>query len=220
MICRMETERKSLTRPITHWIGDGGGWLLRRVVGALAATGLTPNMFTFLGLFVNSVSAALFAMGRFREAAAILFLAGFLDMVDGQVARRVGRVTAFGAFLDSTLDRYSDIALYLGLVVYYTLIGRPFYMALAAVAMASSFMVSYSRARAESLIASCKVGFMERPERLVLLLIGGTFNRMAQVLWVIATISTITVVHRVVYTWQQLRAGRALEVPSSPEVIS
>lgn len=220
MICRMEAERKSLTRPITHWIGDGGSWLLRRVVGALAATGLTPNMFTFLGLFVNSVSAALFAMGRFREAAAILFLAGFLDMVDGQVARRVGRVTAFGAFLDSTLDRYSDIALYLGLVVYYTLIGRPFYMALAAVAMASSFMVSYSRARAESLIPSCKVGFMERPERLVLLLLGGTFNRMAQVLWVIATISTITVVHRVVYTWQQLRIDRDLAVPEGPEVIS
>lgn len=216
----METERNSLTRPITHWIGDGGSWLLRRVVGALAATGLTPNMFTFLGLFVNSVSAALFAMGRFREAAAILFLAGFLDMVDGQVARRVGRVTAFGAFLDSTLDRYSDIALYLGLVVYYTLVGRPFYMALAAVAMASSFMVSYSRARAESLIPSCKVGFMERPERLVLLLIGGAFNRMAQVLWVIATISTITVVHRVVYTWQQLRADRDLAVPGGPEVIS
>lgn len=216
----METDPKPLSRPVTHWIGAGGGWLLRRVVGALAATGLTPNMFTFLGLFVNSVSAALFAMGRFREAAAILFLAGFLDMVDGQVARRVGRVTAFGAFLDSTLDRYSDIALYLGLVVYYTLIGRPFYMALAAVAMASSFMVSYSRARAESLIPSCKVGFMERPERLVLLLIGGTFNRMAQVLWVIATISTITVVHRVVYTWQQLRADRDLAVPGGPEVIS
>jgi CDP-diacylglycerol--glycerol-3-phosphate 3-phosphatidyltransferase len=126
------------------------------------------------------------------------------------VARRVGRVTAFGAFLDSTLDRYSDLALYMGLVVYYTLIGRSFYMALAAVAMASSFMVSYSRARAESLIPLCKVGFMERPERLVLLIIGGVFNRMAQVLWVIATISTITVIHRVAYTWQELRAGRTL----------
>jgi CDP-diacylglycerol--glycerol-3-phosphate 3-phosphatidyltransferase len=119
-------------------------------------------------------------------------------------------VTAFGAFLDSTLDRYSDLALYMGLVVHYTLIGRPFYMTLAAVAMASSFMVSYSRARAESLIPSCKVGFMERPERLVLLILGGAFTRMAPVLWVIATISTLTVVHRVVYTWQELRAGRTL----------
>jgi phosphatidylglycerophosphate synthase len=153
----------------------------------------------------------------FRQAAAALFLAGFLDMADGQVARRVGRVTAFGAFLDSTLDRYSDLALYMGLVVYYTLIGRTFYMVLAAVAMASSFMVSYSRARAESVIHSCKVGFLERPERLVLLIIGGAFNRMAQVLWVIALISTITVIHRVVYTWQELRAGRTLPAAESPQ---
>ena len=199
-----------MRRPITHWIGEGGGWLLRHVVSGLAATGLTPNTFTFLGLFVNSVGAALFALGRFRDAAIVLFIAGFLDMADGQVARRVGRVTAVGAFLDSTLDRYSDLALYMGLVVYYTWIGRPFYMALAAVAMASSFMVSYARARAESLIPSCKVGFMERPERLVLLILGGAFNRMAQVLWVIATISTLTVVHRVVYTWRELREGHAL----------
>lgn len=214
----MENDRKSWTRPITHWIGEGGSWLLRHVVSGLAATGLTPNMFTFLGLAVNSWAAALFAMGRFRGAAAVLFLAGFLDMADGQVARRVGRVTAFGAFLDSTLDRYSDLGLYMGLVVYYTLIGRSFYMVLAAVAMASSFMVSYSRARAESLIPSCKVGFMERPERLVLLILGGAFNRMAQVLWVIATISTITVIHRVVYTWQELRAGRALPEASPSDL--
>src|ERR1700735_5512017 len=206
----MESDPQQRNKPITYWIGEGGGWLLRHVVRALAATGLTPNMFTFLGLAVNSWAAALFAMGRFRQAAAVLFLAAFLDMADGQVARRLGRVTAFGAFLDSTLDRYADLALYLGLVVHYTLVGRSCYMALAAVAMASSFMVSYSRARAESLIPSCKVGFMERPERLVLLIMGGVFNRMAQVLWVIATISTITVIHRVVYTWQELRAGRSL----------
>jgi CDP-diacylglycerol--glycerol-3-phosphate 3-phosphatidyltransferase len=205
-----DDRRGTATYPITHWIGEGAGWLLKHVVSGLAWTGLTPNMFTFLGLAVNAWAAAWFAMGRFRGAAAILFLAAFLDMADGQVARRVGRVTAFGAFLDSTLDRYSDLALYMGLVVYYTLIGRTFYMALAAIAMASSFMVSYSRARAESLIPSCKVGFMERPERLVLLIMGGAFVRMAPVLWVIATISTITVVHRVVYTWQELRAGRAL----------
>jgi len=215
----MENNRKASSRPVTYWIGEGGGWLLHHVVSGLAATGLTPNMFTFLGLAVNSWAAALFAMGRFRGAAAVLFLAAFLDMADGQVARRVGRVTAFGAFLDSTLDRYSDLALYMGLVVYYTLIGRPFYMALAAVAMASSFMVSYSRARAESLIPLCKVGFMERPERLVLLILGGVFARMAPVLWVIATISTITVVHRVVYTWQELRAGRSLPEANASQML-
>jgi CDP-diacylglycerol--glycerol-3-phosphate 3-phosphatidyltransferase len=213
----MESDLKDLRRPLTYWIGEGAGWLLQHVVTGLAATGLTPNMFTILGMGVNSAAAALFAMGLFRQAAAVLFLAAFLDMADGQVARRVGQVTAFGGFLDSTLDRYSDLALYMGLVVHYTLIGRTFYMSLAAVAMASSFMVSYSRARAESLIPSCKVGFMERPERLVLLLIGGTFARMAPALWVIATISTITVIHRVVYTWQELRAGRSLPDASVPQ---
>jgi CDP-diacylglycerol--glycerol-3-phosphate 3-phosphatidyltransferase len=213
----MQNSEKPLNRPVTYWIGEGAGWLLRHVVSGLAATGVTPNMFTFLGLAVNSWAAALFAYGRFRNAATALFFAAFLDMADGQVARRVGRVTAFGAFLDSTLDRYSDLGLYMGLVVYYTLAGRAFYMTLAAVAMASSFMVSYSRARAESLIPSCKVGFMERPERLVLLILGGLFTRMAQALWVIAAISTITVIHRVVYTWQELRAGRSLPDASVPQ---
>src|SRR5215469_5734282 len=212
---KMPHTEKPLNRPVTYWIGEGAGWLLRHVVSGLAATGMTPNMFTIFGLAVNSWAAALFAYGRFRAAAAVLFLAAFLDMADGQVARRIGRVTAFGAFLDSTLDRYSDLALYMGFVVHYTLIQRFFYVALAAVAMASSFMVSYSRARAESLIPSCKVGFMERPERLVLLIIGGAFAKMAPVLWVIAVISTLTVVHRVVYTRQELRAGRGL---SEPEV--
>jgi len=200
----MANDRADLKRPITSWIGEGAGWLLRHVVTGLAATGITPNMFTFFALGVNSCAAALFAMGQFRSAAAALFLAAFLDMADGQVARRSGQVTAFGAF------RYSDLGLYMGLVVYYTLIGRNFYMVLAAIAMASSFMVSYSRARAESLIPLCKVGFMERPERLVLLILGGLSSRMAPALWVIATISTLTVIHRVVYTWHELRAGRSL----------
>jgi CDP-diacylglycerol--glycerol-3-phosphate 3-phosphatidyltransferase len=208
--------RETNHHPITYWIGEGGGWLLKHVVSGLAATGITTNMFTFFALAVNGWASALFAMGRFRESAAVLFFAGFLDMADGQVARRVGRVTAFGAFLDSTLDRYSDLALYMGLVVYYTLIGRAFYMTLAAVAMASSFMVSYSRARAESLIPSCKVGFMERPERLVLLILGGAFRRMAPVLWVIAFISTLTVIHRVIYTWHELRSGRGLPPIAAP----
>jgi CDP-diacylglycerol--glycerol-3-phosphate 3-phosphatidyltransferase len=140
----------------------------------------------------------------------MMILSGFLDMADGEVARRQGRVTIFGAFLDSVLDRYSDMILYMGLIVYYVTIGRFFYGVLAAVAMAGSVMVSYTRARAECLIPACKVGFMERPERMVLLIIGGLFNRVAPVLWVIAVLSTITVIHRVVYTWQETKAGRVL----------
>ena len=194
----------------TRAIGTGSRWLLDKIVGALAATGINPNVLTFLGLVVNFWAAVLFATGRFRLAAAVIFFAGFLDMLDGQVARRRNRVTAFGAFYDSTLDRYSDMALYMGLLVYYAVIGRTAYVVLAAVATAGSVMVSYARARAESLIPTCKVGFMERPERLVLLILGGAFNRMAPALWVIAVVSTITVIHRIVYTWQETRAGRTL----------
>jgi CDP-diacylglycerol--glycerol-3-phosphate 3-phosphatidyltransferase len=84
------------------------------------------------------------------------------------------------------------------------------YVILAAAATAGSVMVSYARARAESLIPACKVGFMERPERVVLLILGGAFDRMAPALWVIAVVSTLTVIHRIVYTWQETKAGRTL----------
>jgi CDP-diacylglycerol--glycerol-3-phosphate 3-phosphatidyltransferase len=140
----------------------------------------------------------------------VIFFAAFLDMLDGQVARREKRVTAFGAFFDSTLDRYSDMALYMGLLVYYAVAERTSYVILSAVATAGSVMVSYSRARAESLIPLCKVGFMERPERMVLLILGGLFNRMAPALWVIAVVATITVIHRIAFTWHETKAGRTL----------
>jgi len=156
----------------TRKIGEGGRWLLEKIVDAVASTGINPNLLTFFGLLVNGWAAVLFAMGKFRSGAMVIFFAAFLDMLDGQVARREKRVTAFGAFFDSTLDRYSDMALYMGLLVYYAEAGRSFYVILAAVATAGSVMVSYSRARAESLIPLCKVGFMERPERMVLLILG------------------------------------------------
>src|ERR1700740_3764841 len=191
-------------------IGTGSKWLLDRIVGAIAATGINPNLLTFLGLVVNFGAAASFAVGNFRTGAIIIFIAGFLDMLDGQVARRQKRVTAFGAFYDSTLDRYSDMALYMGLLVYYAVNGRTSYVVLSAVATAGSVMVSYSRARAESLIPLCKVGFMERPERMVLLILGGLFNRMAPALWVIAEVAALTVIHRILFTWHETKAGRTL----------
>jgi phosphatidylglycerophosphate synthase len=194
----------------TRWIGEGARWLLVRIVDLVAATGINPNTLTLLGLIVNFAAAVFFARGEFRVGALIIFFAAFLDMLDGQVARREQRVTAFGAFFDSTLDRYADMALYMGLLVFYAVNGRSSYVVLAAVATAGSVMVSYSRARAESLIPSCKVGFMERPERLVLLIMGGLFYRMAPALWVISVVSTLTVIHRIVFTWQETKAGRTL----------
>src|SRR5271165_2622005 len=172
----------------TRKIGEGGRWLLEKIVHAVASTGINPNLLTFFGLLVNGWAAVFFALGKFRSAAMIIFFAAFLDMLDGQVARRENRVTAFGAFFDSTLDRYSDMALYMGLLVYYAEAGRASYVILAAVATAGSVMVSYSRARAESLIPLCKVGFMERPERMAFLILGALLNRMAPALWVIAVL--------------------------------
>jgi CDP-diacylglycerol--glycerol-3-phosphate 3-phosphatidyltransferase len=198
------------TDMITRKIGEGGRWLLEKIVDLVASTGINPNLLTFFGLLVNCWAAYLFAIGKFRSAAMVIFFAAFLDMLDGQVARREKRVTAFGAFFDSTLDRYSDMALYMGLLVYYAVAERTSYVILSAVATAGSVMVSYSRARAESLIPLCKVGFMERPERMVLLILGGLFNRMAPALWVIAIVATLTVIHRILYTWQETKAGRTL----------
>ena len=121
------------------------------------------------------------------------------------MARETNRVTRFGGFFDSVLDRYSDLALLVGLLVWYGSINRPFYVVLTAIVMTGSVMVSYTRARAENSIPACKVGFMERPERVVLLIIGALFDRMAPVLWVIAFLANLTVVHRMIFTWQEAK---------------
>ena len=197
----------------TWLIGAGCQWLLVRIVRALSLSRIHPNALTSLGLVLNIVAAVLFGQGRFFAAGLVVVGAGVFDMVDGRVARVTNRVTPFGAFFDSVIDRYSDMALYMGLLVHYARAERFFYVVLVAVVMAGSVMVSYSRARAESLIASCKVGFLERPERVVLIIIGALWNRMAAVLWIIAVLSNITVVHRIVYTWQHARSDASSPTP-------
>jgi phosphatidylglycerophosphate synthase len=113
-------------------------------------------------------------------------------------------VSRFGAFWDSTLDRFSDIALFLGLIYLYADLRRTDYVMVAALAMMFSIMTSYARARAESLIEKCKVGFMERPERIVLFWIGALMDRMAAVLWVILILAIVAVANRVHYTYLAL----------------
>ena len=189
----------------TRAIGVGSNKIIRLIVRGLALSKIHPNVLTFLGLVINMAAAALLAVGRFRLAGAVIIGAGLFDMVDGRVARETNRVTRFGGFFDSVLDRYSDLALLVGLLVWYGSINRPFYVVLTAIAMTGSVMVSYTRARAENTIPTCKVGFMERPERVVLVIIGALFLRMAQVLWVIAVLSNLTVVHRMIFTWQETK---------------
>src|SRR2546428_4974753 len=160
----------------TGAIGSGSKWLLDRIVGVIAATGINPNVLTFLGLVVNFGGAAFFAVGRFFTGALIIFFAGFLDMLDGQVARRQNRVTAFGAFYDSTLDRYADMALYMGLLVDYSVSGRTPYVVLAAVATAGSRMGWSARARGEILLPFCKARSLGRPQRHAFLLTCGVVH--------------------------------------------
>lgn len=192
---------------LTRAIGAGAQFIMDRIVRALSLTKISPNMLTGIGLVINSVAAVLLGQGHFFSAGLVVVGAGIFDMVDGRVARVTNTVTPFGAFFDSVIDRYSDMALYIGLLVYYARGERFFYVVLVAVVMAGSVMISYVRARAESLIPSCKVGFLERPERLVLIIIGALWNRMAPVLWIIAVLSNITVIHRIIYTWRSTQSG-------------
>jgi CDP-diacylglycerol--glycerol-3-phosphate 3-phosphatidyltransferase len=187
----------------TRAIGVVFGTIINRIVRWLALAKIHPNVLTFLGLVINIWAAWLFAQGSFRWAGVVVGLAGLFDMVDGRVARATQQVTRFGGFFDSVIDRYSDLALYMGLLVYYASINRFFYIVLTAVVMTGSVMVSYSRARAENVIPKCKVGFLERPERIVLIILGALFDRMAATLWVIAVLSNLTVVHRMIYTWRE-----------------
>jgi CDP-diacylglycerol--glycerol-3-phosphate 3-phosphatidyltransferase len=143
-------------------------------------------------------------------------------MLDGEVARVNRSETRFGAFYDSVIDRYSDIILLQGLMVWYARQQRLEYVVLVGVVFMGAVMTSYSRARAESLIPTCKVGFMERPERIVLLIIGGLFNRMEAVLWVLAVLGNWTVISRIYYTWRELPKPGKIErsLPHSQELES
>src|SRR5580658_8810039 len=190
---------------VTRGIGLFFGRIIQAIVNALALSRVHPNVLTFIGLLINIWAAFLFGYGRFLWAGIVVIGAGLFDMVDGRVARETNRVTRFGGFFDSVLDRYSNLALLVGLLVYYASINRFFYVVLTAIVMTGTVLISYTRARAENTIPKCKVGFLERPERVVLIIIGALANRMAPVLWVIAVLSNITVISRIIYTWEETR---------------
>ena len=200
------------------------------LVRALLASGINADHLTAFGFALSLASAFEFATGRFRYAAAFATAAGLCDILDGEVARRSGKVTRFGAFLDSTLDRISEAALFVGLAWYYTaqladMAENPSRVLanlkhglepvtflviaiMAVLALVGSFMVSYTRARAEGLGLECKVGWFERPERLVLLIVAGYFGLGPVIPGALITLvffSFATAIQRMVHVWKITR---------------
>src|SRR6267142_3954853 len=200
---------------VTGLIGKVCMWPLRAIIDACVALGIHPNTLTLVGVLINVVAACALGVDRFLLDGVIMIVANIFDFIDGKVAQETNTVSRFGAFWDSTLDRFSDISLFLGLIYLYASMRRTDYVMVASLAMMFSIMTSYARARAESLIDKCKVGFMERPERIVLFMIGAFTNRMGAVLWVILILSIFTVADRIYYTYLVLN-GKPIPRGSNP----
>jgi CDP-diacylglycerol--glycerol-3-phosphate 3-phosphatidyltransferase len=193
--------------------------IINAMVRALASAGVRPNILTTIGVSINGLCGVLFGFGQFFWAGIVLIIANLFDMLDGNVARQTGNVTRYGGFLDSSLDRLSDMFAFVGIMMFYA--GNSpqhsiLNVFLAAVGMMMSVMISYTTARSEGLGVKANVGFVQRPERVVLLIIGALStwnwnsqsyfaNRMPQVLWVIAVLSIWTLVHRMYYIWREFK---------------
>ena len=198
----VSTVRKPLT--FTGAIGAACMRPLRGIINLCVALRIHPNTLTLIGVLINVGAAWALGFGRFRLAFVVMLVANIFDFIDGKVAHILGLQSEFGAFWDSTLDRFSDLALLTGLIFLYSKLNRSDYVMIAALTLIFSIMTSYARARAESLVEKCKVGFMERPERIVLLMIGTITNRMAGVLWVVLVLSILAVENRIYYTYLAL----------------
>lgn len=193
--------------------------IIDAMVRVLASAGIPPNVLTAIGVTINIGCGVLFGFGEFFWAGIVLIVANLFDMLDGNVARLTGNVTKYGSFLDSSLDRLSDMVAFFGIIMFYarnvpqhSLLN----VFLAGVGMIASVMVSYTTARSEGLGVKANVGFLQRPERIVLLIIGALStwnwestsffaNRMPQVLWALAIGSLWTMIQRMLFIRKKLR---------------
>ena len=200
------------------YIGEVCQRILNGIVRQIARLDPNPNLISVIGLGINVFAALLYGYGWFFYAGLVMIFANIFDVLDGQVARLTGRVTKFGAFLDSSLDRLSDMVVFLGIIIFYsrdTQYHSTLYAALTGAALIGSVMVSYTSARAESLIPKCDVGFLRRPERVVLLILGSLtvwpesnhplLNKMPATIWLMAVLSYWTFGHRLYHTWRAIR---------------
>ncbi len=201
-------------------IGRGAMRIINAMVRALASAGIPPNVLTTIGVIINLACGVLFGFGEFFWAGIVLIVANLFDMLDGNVARLTGRVTRYGGFLDSTLDRLSDMGSFLGIMIFYSRMTPEhsvLNVGLAGVGMVASVLVSYTTARSEGMGVKANVGFLQRPERVVLFIIGALStwdwssthflaNRMPQVLWVLAVGSVWTLIQRMIFIRRELMA--------------
>ena len=184
---------------------------IRRLFPFLFWARLDPNSLTVAGALVSTGAAALFAAGSPRAAGITILAGGFFDLVDGVVARHRGIATRFGAFLDSTLDRWTDVVLLSGVSVYFARVGEPENVALAGFALATTVLVSYSKARAELVLEHFEVGLMERAERVVVLAAGAILGLLVLALWIIAAGSAITAGQRIALAYREMQRLDAAE---------
>jgi CDP-diacylglycerol--glycerol-3-phosphate 3-phosphatidyltransferase len=166
---------------------------------------VTPSTFTFLGLFLNVGAAVIFMSDDLRWGGVIILIAGLFDILDGAAARTLGKVSHFGGFLDSVVDRYSDMLLLIGLILHYSFDRDIPLVALTLAVLLGTMLVPYTRARAEIFIPECKVGLMERPERIIVLAAGAIFNLMTIALWLLAIFTHLTVIQRIYFTWREAK---------------
>ncbi len=185
-------------------LGDSLDATLLRLFPFLSRLRIHPNLFSIAGLGASLAGAGCFAVGEFRPGAVAVALGGFFDLTDGVLARQQGRSSHFGAFLDSTLDRVTDIALLFALAMYYAQAGQPHWAWLAGLALVSSVVISYSRARALLLLPDFEGGAFERAERIAVILFGAVLDLMPLALGVLALGATITAAQRIAQAWRRL----------------
>ena len=164
-----------------------------------------PNLFTLMGFLTTLLACFLILKESWVLAGLAIILSGLFDLFDGVVARNLGKVTAFGGFLDSVLDRYSDLFLLMALLIHYLKKGNPGLVILTSFVSIGTVLIPYVRARAEASNVPCNIGLMERAERIILLSAGALFGLMEWVLWVLAILTHFTVLHRMYYVWKKLR---------------
>lgn len=170
------------------------------VARALLRARVRPNHLTVAGLGVSIVAAGALAEGRLRAGAVLLAVAGLFDFFDGSLARLANSVSAFGAFLDSVVDRYSDLVVLLGVVLFYHRAADISGVFLTMITLVGTIMTSYTKARAQSIGVACEIGLMERPERLILLIAGATFNQLTPAMIALAVLTNVTALQRIFYT--------------------